>query len=136
MPGQVLERERPISLLDPPHHHDNRVEINQAQFIPFPGHVWPPLHSPSFHDFMLLALAASSPLLHMDGFEEVRELGVNLAHGPAKPRPTPGLDPAQVPAPTGVFMCSGLNPFSVPLCPSSGEGRCLHESDFFPCSRA
>lgn len=43
------------------------------EFIPFPGHVWPPSHSLSFHDFMLLALVA--PALQMGGFGEVRELG-------------------------------------------------------------
>jgi hypothetical protein len=78
--GQVLERERPISLLaagtsPPPLRHDNRVEINGAQSSSrSQGTCDPPL-SLSFHDFMLLALVASSPLLQMGGFGVVRELG-------------------------------------------------------------
>lgn len=59
--ARSLKGKGPSLSSTPPHHHDNRVEINEAEFIPFPGHVWPPFHGLSFHDFMLLALMASSP---------------------------------------------------------------------------
>lgn len=73
---QALERERPICLLAPPPPSPGQPGGNKRspEFIPFPGHVRPPSHGLSFHDFMLLALPL--PPRSPDGsLGEVRGLG-------------------------------------------------------------
>lgn len=115
VPGQVLERERPVSLLAPPLiTMATGGNKRRPEFIPFPGHAWPPLRSLSFHDFMLLALVASSPCSRRPAVERC---GSRRLISPEDPG---GL--AHSPRPRASQARPSL---ALTWCPGSCKGFCL-----------